>query len=46
MAFDICDDETERLIQMLAERLGVSSEEAVRIAVSNELRQDDETQDL
>lgn len=42
MAFDIDDPETERLVRVLAERLGVSPEEAIRRAAGNELRRDDE----
>ena len=43
MAFDIDDEETEELVRLLAGKLGVSPEEAILIAVRNELRSDDET---
>jgi antitoxin VapB len=40
VAFDIDDAETERLIQVLAERRGVSTDEAIKSAVRNELQRD------
>lgn len=43
MAFDIDDPETERVVRVPAERLGVSPEEAIRRAVASGLRREDET---
>ena len=42
MALDIHDPETERLVRRLAEREGISPDEAVKRAVGNELRRDAE----
>ena len=39
MAFDIDDPETELLVKVLAERWGVSSDEAIRRAVARELQE-------
>ncbi|MHC1999903.1 type II toxin-antitoxin system VapB family antitoxin [Methylobacterium sp. CM6241] len=39
MAFDIDDPETELLVRTLAERWGVSSDEAIRRAVARELQE-------
>ena len=46
MSLDIHDPETERLVQTLAERRGLTSDEAIKLAVGNELRRADETQNL
>ncbi|MCJ2080643.1 type II toxin-antitoxin system VapB family antitoxin [Methylobacterium sp. J-090] len=46
MSLDIHDPETERLVQTLATRRGLSSDEAIKLAVGNELRREDETQSL
>jgi antitoxin VapB len=40
MSLDIHDPETERLVQTLAARRGLSSEEAIKLAVGNELRRE------
>ena len=46
MSLDIHDPETERLVQTLAARRGLSSDEAIKLAVGNELRREAETQSL
>ncbi len=40
MAFEIHDAETERLVRVLAERRHVAPDEAVKLAVRNELDRD------
>lgn len=42
MSLDIHDPGTERLVLTLAERQGVSPDEAIKLAVGNELRREDE----
>nr|USU33878.1 type II toxin-antitoxin system VapB family antitoxin [Methylobacterium sp. OTU13CASTA1] len=46
MSLDIQDPETERLVQTLAARRGISSDEAIKLAVGNESRRADQTQSL
>lgn len=42
MAFHIRDDETDTLVRKLASKRGVGLTEAVKLAVSNALKQDDD----
>lgn len=42
MSLDIQDPETEHLVQTLAARRGLSSDEAIKLAVGNELQRQDE----
>ena len=46
MSLDIHDPETEQLVQTLAARRGLSSDEAIKLAVGNELQREDETLSL
>jgi len=46
MSLDIHDPETEQLVHTLAARRGLSSDEAIKLAVGNELRREAETQSL
>jgi antitoxin VapB len=46
MSLDIQDPETERLVQTLAARRGLSPDEAIKLAVGNELWRAAETPSL
>ncbi|GJE56689.1 MULTISPECIES: type II toxin-antitoxin system VapB family antitoxin [Methylobacterium] len=46
MALDIDDAETEQLVQTLAERRGVSTDEAIKSAVRDALQRDAEVPSL
>ena len=46
MALHIRDEETDRLVRLLAERKRIPLTQAVKLAVGNELRREDETLSL
>lgn len=46
MSLDIHDPETEQLVRTLAARRGLSADEAIKLAVGNELQREDGTLSL